>query len=74
MKKETNSFRNIKQLKFRKSFINSSISTLLPRRRVEILLFINDVPCRCFICKPSVKEEVEYKTDDIHILSLAKYG
>ena len=32
MKKETNSFRNIKQLKFRKSFIiidNSSISTLL---------------------------------------------
>lgn len=41
MKKETNSFRNIKQLKFR---------------------------------KPSVKEEVEYKTDDIHILSLAKYG
>ncbi|EDO52293.1 hypothetical protein BACUNI_03906 [Bacteroides uniformis ATCC 8492] len=30
--------------------------------------------CRCFICKPSVKEEVEYKTDDIHILSLAKYG
>lgn len=40
MKKETNSFRNIKQLKFRKS----------------------------------LKEEVEYKTDDIHILSLAKYG
>lgn len=63
MKKETNSFRNIKQLKFRKSFII-----------IEILLFINDVPCRCFICKPSVKEEVEYKTDDIHILSLAKYG
>ena len=26
------------------------------------------------VCKPSVKEEVEYKTDDIHILSLAKYG
>jgi hypothetical protein len=26
--------------------------------------------CRYFICKPSVKEEVGYKTDGIHVFSV----